>query len=128
MAKYKALTDLLPVFEEDYALGDLVDESDFRWTDYSGVVYRFIEQIHETICEHADFLRVLYRDVVDGLKYQNRCDPLELPVSELHEYEILAILIFCQRGEHFSNGFLVEPLESGFIINCLRALRMLDES
>lgn len=128
MAKYKALTDLLPAFEEDYARGVLVDESDFRWTDYSGVVCRFIEVIFDTISEHADFLRVLYRDVVDGLRYQNRCDLLELPVSDLHEFEILAVLLYCQRGEHFCNGFLVEPLESSFIINCLRALKELDES
>ena len=126
MAKYIALTDLLPAFEEDYARGRLVID-DKGWTDYSRVVNRFIEVIHETICEHADFLRVLYRDVVDGLKYQNRCDYLELPISELHEYEILAVLIYCQRGEHFCDGFLVEPLESGFIINCIRALKDLDK-
>ena len=124
MERYRAITDLIPVLEEERAKG-LYDIFEKGWRVGTSTGSRLIEEICKASEAEPDAPWRRYDKYVK--QFQAKYGRVEeAPIERLGKNSILAILVFLWRRDHFDNGSMDEDIASGFAIRVLRRLKELD--
>ena len=133
MSRFDSLLELIEPLEKG-AHGRWISDSDYKGTmddpipmpfcSYSEAVHKLADAVYEFVESNPEYELRNYKKLLDdrGLKWS--MDSFrEADVSIMDAQGILAMLVGLLRAERFSDGVVLEALESGLVLKWLERIR-----